>query len=266
MAAWRHGGGQAALAALRRAVEPVAVTFLAHVHAGAGGDVGSRVAVAVLVLHVVAAGSWLVGVAVVVARRVAIARVAPLLTVAALTTVATGVVNARIHIEAPSLLTHRAYGWVFLAKLALVAVAVAVARVVRRSGRRALLRLEGVALSGAAVAGVMLALLPGLDAAVPAFRLVAHTTNDPECRSQVDGAFAAAREVRPGSTLTFSEPSQPIPDDAVRVPDCTVGDDDLANTAQWLGTMLARRGSPEITVVVDGDERGTRLATALGAR
>src|SRR4051812_36998231 len=211
MAARRHGGGQAALAAVRGAVEPIAVTFLAHVHAGAGGDAGSRVAVAVLVLHVVAAATWLLGVGVVVARRVAITRVAPILTVAALTTVATGVVNARIHIEAPSLLTHRAYGWVFLAKLALVALAVAVARIVRRSGRRALLRLEGVALSGAAVAGVTLALLPGLSVALPAFHVVAQATNDPECRSQIDGAFAAAREVRPGSTLTFTDSSQPIP-------------------------------------------------------
>src|SRR4051794_4035441 len=106
------------------------MSVLAHLHGDAGNTAGVPVATAMLVLHVVAAGTWLVGVLVLLLRRVTVARVAPILTVAAATTILTGVVNARIHIEAPALLTHRAYGWVFIAKLGFVVSALFLARTI----------------------------------------------------------------------------------------------------------------------------------------
>src|SRR4051794_34329872 len=175
------------------------MTVLAHVHGGAGSTAGAPIAVAVLVLHVVAAGTWLAGVGVLVLRRVSMARLAPILTVAAATTIATGIINTRVHVEAPALLIHRAYGWVFIAKLGFVAGALLLARAVRRFGRRVLLRVEAGALVAAGAAGIALAVLPPLTSALPGFTVVATATGDPECVSQVQGAFAAVHEQRPTS-------------------------------------------------------------------
>jgi hypothetical protein len=200
-----------------------------------------------------------------VVRRVAIRRLAPLLSVAALTTMATGVINARIHIEAPELLTHRAYGWVLIGKITLVVTALLLARVVARSGRRVLLRVEAVALVGAAVAGVALTVLPGLNSSLSGLSVVAPATTDAECRSQIEGAFAAVHEQRPTSTLTFIDGSQPVSPNALRVPDCNDGSDDLETTAASLTSTLARGGAHQLIVVVDQDPRGYALAQYLGA-
>src|SRR5436190_10232428 len=203
VAARQHRSGQAPLPALRGAGRS-SVTFLAHTHAGVGNYAGNRIALAVLVLHVVAAAVWIGTVLLVVARRVTIRRVAPITSVAALTTILTGVVNARIHIDAPELLTHHAYGWVFLTKLGLVGTALVLARRVRRTSPPRLLRVEAGALALAAAAGMVLSVLPGLTSTLPGLSVVARPTNDPECLSEIHGAFAAVHEQRPASTLTFA--------------------------------------------------------------
>lgn len=241
------------------------MTVLAHVHGGAGSTAGAPIAIAVLVLHVVAAGTWLAGVGVLVLRRISIARVAPILTVAAATTIATGLVNTCIHIEAPALLTHRAYGWVFIAKLGFVAAALLLARVVRRSGRRVLLRLEAGALVAAGAAGISLAVLPPLTSVLPGFTVVATATGDPECLSQIHGAFAAVHEQRPTSTLRFLASGQPVPAGAVRVPDCVPNSDGGTGLGPWLASTLARTGSRDVEVIVDQDPRGRALAARLHA-
>ena len=195
------------------------MTLFAHSHAGVGGDIDTRMALAVLVLHVVAAAVWIGGVLLVAARRVTIRRVAPITGVAALTTIASGAVNARIHIEAPAMLTHRAYGWVFLTKLGLVGVALVLARRIRRVGQSRLVSIEAVALTLAAVGGVALSVIPGLTSTLPGVHVVAGPTNDAECLSEIQGAFAAVHEQRPTSTLTFVAPSDPQPRLRRRCPD-----------------------------------------------
>jgi hypothetical protein len=193
------------------------------------------------------------------------ARVAPILTLAAATTIATGIVNARIHIEAPALLTHRAYGWVFLAKLGFVATALFLARAIRRAGRRVLLRVEAGALVAATVAGIALAALPPLTSVLPGFTVVATATSDPECMSQIQGAFAAVHEQRPTSTLRFLAAGRPVPAGAVRVPDCGASNDRGAELGPWLASTLARMGSKDVDVIVDQDARGRALAAQLHA-
>ena len=240
------------------------MTFIAHAHAGVGGATDTRIALAVLVLHVVAAAVWIGGVLLLAARRVTVRRIAPMTGVAALATIASGAVNARIHIEAPALLTHRAYGWVFLTKLALVGLALVLARRIRRVGQPRIARIEAVALTLAAVGGVALSMLPGLTSTLPGVSVIAAPTNDPECLSEIQGAFAAVHDQRPTSTLTFAAPSDAVPAGAVRVAGCTPAGTS-AGTATLLRSVLHRQHEGHVQVVVDDDPRGAQLAAALDA-